>query len=294
MAGAYPDAPSRRLAYDDDGTVALWNGITVIGYNNNAPVNTVAHLPLIDLPQAQLDTLNDENTAANLQSGQNGQASSWIVLLFAQKREIDGCFYNVNPSHTPFEQWVSISTNTTNGIDGSWSDLSVTTFDTTLADAYRDDITSTAESNVLGVMAFQGSSERTRWRDLHYYGSITPGETPDRLIFLDPDDLDNTFTKPLDFGDVPRGQTQTDTIKILNNSGSLTANTVQLTAEDLFGGAGSWYTYSLDDISYSATLGLGNMGNGSTTLVYLKQIVPGAQTPGVYAARTKATVASWS
>ncbi len=295
MAGSYPDAPSRRLAYDDDGTVVLWNGLTVIDANEDAAVGQVPLLPLIAMPQAQIDQINDEETTSPTESGQNNNASSWILMMFLQKMEIDGGYYNINPTHTGNAQWMAFSTNTTNGIDGSFADLSVTTpKNTTVADDYRDDITSMAESNVVCVTSFQGSDERFRWRQLHVYGAHTPGETPDKLIFLDPDNADNEFTKPLDFGDVPRGQTQKDTFKIKNNSSSLTANTVNLINEDLFGGASSWYTYSTDDISFSSSEDLGNIGNGGTQLVFIKQIVPDAQVVGVYASRTRATVASWS
>ena len=117
---------------------------------------------------------------------------------------------------------------------------------------------------------------------------------PSRLLFLDPDNSDAEFAQPLDFGDVPRGQTQTDTIKIINNSGSLTANTVQITANDLFGGSNSWYTFSLDDVVYSSTLSLGNMGVAATQLVYVKQVVPDAQNIGLYAARARVGAASWT
>ncbi len=295
MAGSYPNAPSRRIAYDDDGTVVLWNGLVVMNFDDLAPVGTVPALPLLAMPQADIDQINDEETTSPTQSNQVANTSSWIVQMFLQKMEIDGGYYNVNPTHSGRSQWMMASDDTTNGIDGTWSDLSVTTpKNTTVADDYRDSITSMADSNILAVTSFQGSDERIRWRQLHLYGAMSPGETPDKLIFLDPDNLDVEFSLPLDFGDVPRGQTQTDTFKIKNNSGSLTANTVQVTAEDLFDGSGSWYTYSDDDITYVATLSLGNIGPGGTSLVHLKQIVPDAQVVGVYAARTRATTASWS
>ena len=295
MAGAYPDAPSLGIAYDDDGTVVLWNGLVVIASDEDSPVGTVPQLPLIAMPQGDMDQINDEETTAPTQSGQSNDASSWIVMLFLQDMEIDGGYYNVNPTHTGNAQWMASSTNTTNGIDGTWSDLGVTTpKDTTQADDYRDSITSMAESNVVAVTSFQGSDERFRWRQLHIYGAHTPGQTPDKLIFLDPDNSDNEYTKPLDFGDVPRGQTQKDTFKLKNNSSTFTANTISIINEDLFGGASSWYTYSDDDVSYSSSLNISSLGPGGTQLTYIKQVVPDAQVVGVYVSRTRATVASWT
>ena len=127
---------------------------------------------------------------------------------------------------------------------------------------------------------------------MHFYGVISPGETPDRILFLDTENADAEFTKVLDFGDIPRGQTTTRTFKIKNNSSSKTINTIQVTAEDLYLNAGNWYTFGDDGISYQATFAVGNLGPGSTKLLYLKQIIPGAETLGLHTGRIKASHAS--
>lgn len=292
MAGSYPDAPSRRFAYDEDGTIVLYN---IPGsFSRSLATSVPPHIPLIPLPIIDIDRMNNEDPTFFQESGQNNQMSSWIMWMFAQKREIDGAFYNVDPSHSGFARWMSSSTDTTNGLDGTWNDLGIVGHDNPQVDLYRTAIDSMSESNTVAVMAFQGSQERTRWRMVHIYGTIQAGETPSRLIFLDPDNSDAAFARPLDFGDVPRGQTQVDTVKIVNNSGSLTANTVAITANDLFKGSNSWYEFSLDDVIYSATLALGNMGVGATQLVFVKQVVPDAQNIGLYAARARVGAASWT
>ncbi len=292
MAGAYPNTPSRRMAWDDDGSVVLW------AKGNDGPLTQgtgPTDYAYVNATTPQQEALNDEDLSTDINANEARQ-SAHFAILFPEKREVDGLYFAAHDIAT--EQWTDHSDDQTNGTDGTWTDFSVGGVSGEPADGYRDNIISKALSNILAVRAFIGrsqvSSGTSAFETLHFYGTITPGETPDRLIFLDPDDSDNEFTLPLDYGDVPRGQTSTNTFKVRNNSGSLTANGVQTTGADLFGGSGSWYTYSDDDITYSATLALGNISPGGTQLVHIKQIVPDAQAPAVHAARTKLNVTSWS
>ncbi len=292
MAGAYPNTPSRRMAWDDDGTLCLIAKGTDAGLSQGVgPITT----PYSVASTVDQEALNDEDLATDVGISVASGSLHW-AMLFPEKRELDGIYIAIGA--TPSSRWSDYSLNQTNGLDGTWNDLSVPGDTGEPADGYRDNIVSKAISNVLAVRAFQGrdqvSAGNHDFLSIHLYGTLTAGETPDRLIFLDPDNSDDEFTLPLDYGDVPRGQTSTDTFKVKNNSGTLTANGVQTTAADLFGGSGSWYTYSDDDITYQATLSLGNIGPGGTELVHIKQIVPDAQAPGVHAARTKLNVTSWT
>lgn len=291
MAGAYPDNPSRRIAYDDDATVVLLaeeaGGQTGFG---DPPGIAYANASVADM-----DAINDEDFASVI-SASGSSVVNFVTMLFPEKRDIDGLYHVTSATSVSEFHTAAKSLDTTNGYDGTWSDLALTDLHDIawVADHYRDNIESQSEINVLGLMFKVKGSLGSQHRLIHIYGTQSAAGTPDRLLYLDPDDADAEFTKPLDFGDVPRGQTQTDTFKIKNNSSTVSANTVVVTAEDLFGGAGPWYTFSDDDISYSASLGLGNLAAAATKLVYVKQVVPDAQAPGVYVARVKATQASWS
>lgn len=291
MAGSYPDNPSRRFAYDADATVVL----VVKDPNASSGVGIPPSIPYLNATVQEMQNLNDEDYATSYGGGATSSVN-FVTMLFPEQREIDGLYHVTSGDTGGASHTAAKSNNTTNGYDGTWVDLALADLHNIswVADHYRDNIESQGESNVLGLMFKTSGNPNSRHHLIHVYGTLTAGGTPDRLLYLDPDDADAEFTKPLDFGDVPRGQTQTDTFKIKNNSSTVSANTVQVTAEDLFGGAGSWYTFSDDDIDYSATLGLGNMGVGATQLVYVKQIVPDAQTPGVYVARVKTNQASWS
>ena len=290
MAGAYPNAPGERMAWDDDGTVILGTA-----QNFSVSAGTPPNTAYSEVSVANKEIMNDEDIASFWDQGIGADEASYVTSLYARKREIDGIYY-VFDANVSEVRWVATSVDSTNGRDGTFTDLSVTSFDIPgrPVDGYRDDIHSKAESNVVSLMFYGAGNLRNRYYFTHVYGVISPGETPDRILFLDPDDSDDEFILPLDFGDVPRGQTQTDTVKVRNNSGSLTANTVQLIVEDLSDGSGAWYTLSDDDIVYTATLSIGNLSPGGTQLVHVRQIVPDAQAPGVYSSRVQVGQASWS
>lgn len=290
MAGIYPDVPSRRHAYDVDGSVFLYLQKTSF---SNAAVGTLPPTAYAE-NQTVLDSLQSEDMADSVNTGYVD--SSWFTILFPEKREIDGIWFQ-HTNKSGGSMWSTYSLNSTNGIGGTWTSLTyVGELGIPGADAYRQDITSKAVSNVKALMVahYAGAQDSQYCYGLHIYGTITPGETPDRLIFLDTLFGDAVFTKVLDYGDVPRGQTSSRTFKVKNNSSTKQANTVQVTAEDVYLGAGSWYTFSDDDVSYQATFPVGNLGTGATKTLYIKQIVPDAAVPGPFAARIKANQASWT
>lgn len=298
MAGSYPDAPSRRIAWDNDGTVAY-------GALANSGDWVRGALPAAALTELTTDkvSMNDDTDAYY---GQEFVAQStptiYALLLFPQKMEIDGYYYNFYAQSNTPNHFLSTSANTTNGVDGSWSALGseIRVLNTTVKPDYRDDVQTSAISNVVAVLhqsgnAFVGISTPVHGvRALHLYGTITPGETPDRLLFLDPLNSDAEFTQPLDYGNRGRGTTNVRQIKVQNNSGTLTANTVQITAEEIAGTGGSLFTFSTDGVNDQGTLGLGNIGPGGSVTVYVHLTIPDAQALDLYDSRFYVNVASWS
>lgn len=263
--------------------------------NFNLPLEPYVAVGLTDKQE-----LNDENinyTAYDVY--RLNSAQSTFAFIFPEKREFDGAYINASATNSTCYQTGLTSGDSTNGYDGTWADQSLTahTRGSLPADEWRTDIDSKAVSNVKAIRIVQYGTYLS-WQHIyigviHLYGTISPGETPDRILFLDTANSDAEFSKVLDYAEVPRGQTQTRTIKLKNNSSTKTINTVQLIADDLYLNAGDWYTFSLDDVSYQATLNtIGNLGPGATKLVYVKQSVPDAETLGLQTARLKASHAS--
>lgn len=295
MAGSYPDAPSRRMAWDGDGTVGLYSQHATGGTGPSG--GGFGSVPWTQSSQGAMEAGNDENIATFYRSMQVGGTSDGYVLvcfLFPEKRELDGMYINRNTDANA-NRWVYKSDDTTNGIDGIWDNTTAGFSTSSSPPDYRDSITSMAFSSVVAVkgnMGATGTNDLVQWRSIHIYGEISPAETPDRILFLDTENSDAEFTKVLDFGDVPRGQTTTRTFKIINNSASKTINTIQVTAEDLYLNAGDWYEFGNDGISYQGTYAVGNLANGAEETIYLKQIIPGGETLGVQAGRIKVSHAS--
>lgn len=282
MAGSYDDAPSRRMAYDLDGTV-------VLRYDTGAATELSASI---------VTELNDEDNVKAFGIGSNDAA--WVAFVFPELREIDGIFTAVyKATFASSFGAVQTSPDTTNGIDGTWTTriADITDYESCY-DNFRDEIVSMAVPGIKGVrVRFAQSADTSAGAmAIHLYGPISPAETPDRMLFLDTgsDPADEVFTKPLDFGDVPRGQTTTGEFKIKNNSGSLTINTIQVTAEALYLNAGGWFEFGDDQVNYQGTFAVGNLGPGATKLIYYKQIIPDGETLGVQTGRVKVSHASLS
>jgi len=283
MAGLYPDVPSRRMAHDADGTVS--------GYYTNTTYTTP-----IEYAQAVRTGVNEDVESYTVPDF--NQYGHWFI--FPELREVDGSFIWANSGDTrPLET----SGDTTNGIDGTWTQrladataYASATFDRT---KHRTDIDSLAVSNVRGVRIkgptgdFPGNQDYLH--HFHVYGEISPGETPDRLLFID-EVTGLEFTAPIDYAEVPRGSSEDKEFRIKNNSASLTANTIQYTAESLSESSGGWYTYTTPGgATYSATQSVASLAAGVTTgIITMRRITPGGESVGLHVARTYLNVGSWS
>ena len=301
MAGSYPDQPSRRMAWDDDGTVVYalkdenTDGDPGLG---GAPPST---LTLVEQNSTAKKVLNND---ANDEYGDVSiptvrEYGSWVYLFFPEDREIDGYYFNAHASGGTIWSYLSMSSDTTNGIDGTYTAIGTqvkATLD--VKPDYRNSFQTAAETGKNSVLVQHGlasglSVQSAGIRAVHVYGTISPGETPDRLVYLDTLASDAEFTKPLDYGNIGRGTGSIRTFKVKNNSGSLTANTVQITSEDINGGS-DMFTFSTDGIADQGTKTLGNIGPGSNVLTYIHLTVTDAYTLDLYEPRCSLTVASWT
>ena len=283
MAGSYSDAPSRRMAIDDDGTVGL-SQVVLDGIRQS----------VVDVSAANKENLNDEEAGDVLTTG-GGSNDMKLIWIFPELREFDGYFARGKDAGDPFDG--EYSGNTTNGWDGTWTEFRASASEGTLVviPDYRDDITSQAVSNVRSVRFHNfGGGGGAGWSACHLYGEISAGETPDRLLWFDNDD-DLEFSLPQDYGDVPRGSAEDHVVYLKNNSAGLSANSVQVTAEDLFLGSGSWYTFD-DGTGFASTKSLASsIGNGASSPdITIRRITPDAETLGLHATRAYANVGSWT
>lgn len=288
MAGSYPDVPSRRMALDADGSIFLYGrSIDVMREANAAE-------------RASLNSEEHVSSAVDLSThGPGDYETGW---LFPELRELDGVFIVVDDGADANEvRDVESSGDTTNLRDGSWG-TEVADYTANEADTYaryRDDITSLASSSKRGIRYLKfASTSAGHTEDLQsfmVYGEIAAGETPDRLLWVD-NDTGSEFGLPIDYGDIPRGSAEEREVLLRNNSGSLTAAAVQITAGNLYLDSDSWYTFKEAAGSYQGTLPLSSsIGAGSDSPVLtIRRNTPDDETTGLHAARAFASVGSWS
>ena len=282
MAGSYPDAPSRRMAHDDDGTIWL-----ELNYTTGGVVQ--------ELTAADREEANDERTTSV--TGLTGGTES-IAVIFPELRELDGAFGKMDLGTA---NRLLSSGDTTNGFDGTWTERIASPWANssgTVSPGYREQITSLAVSNVRGVR-MERLSGSNQFLALHLYGEIAAGETPDRLLFFDNDD-DLEFSKPQDYGDRPRGSAVDHQIYLRNNSATLAANSVQVTAEALFNEtatkeAANWFTFS-EGGAFSATLALASSISAAadSPVITVRLVIPDTGSLGLHAPRVYANTGSWT
>lgn len=279
MAGLYPDVPGRRMAYDADGSVA---GVR--------PHDT----PASDFGAGTKASQNSEQTSNILTVSAPQGNPVWLYFIFPELREIDGYFATHN---TGSANALQASGDTTNGVDGTWTTpIANVAEESDTFDRYRSGITSLAESSIRGLRAsYTRGGANESFRQTHIYGTITPGQTPDRLLFID-EATGLEFTASVDYGDVPRGGSEDLEWRIKNNSASLQANTIQYTATDLYRGSAGWYTHTLPGGStYQSTRQVASLAAATTSgLIKTRRITPGDAGLGKHAARTHLNVDSWT
>lgn len=288
MAGSYPDVPSRRMAWDDDGTVALY------GLQNGAD-------GLTELSAEQMVELNDEDNNAGVAFPGTNQPPRFYWVLFPELRELDGFYASSFGSDASGLGAVHTSPDTTNGRDGTWTQQIASAAQGGVVSAtYRTSIISTAVSSIRGVRLAQasssgGSTAGQRLAAEHLYGEISAGQTPDRLLFID-DATGLEFTLPIDYGNVPRGSSADRLIRLRNNSAAKTANTIQYTAQSLYLNSAAWYTATLPGGStFQSTQQLASLAPATTSgLITLRRVTPNAETLGLHAARLYANVDTWT
>lgn len=230
MAGSFPDPPNNRFAYDTDGsaTFVYLGG----GWSYGNPNYSVTEI-------ANLNSDKATGGAIPVGFGPNDPQVSNIIVVFPEPRTVTHVFAastGGDGSTMPTQSGNSriyYSTNTTNGLDGTWVESSAQVMQWGLPhlDKTRTGIsTVTGWTNVKAVRHYRYSYDLmggTRYHSLQLYGDRPTNMT--RLAIWHPT-LDQEITgAELDFGSIYRGQIIEKTFRVKNLSSTLTANTVSLT-----------------------------------------------------------------
>ena len=293
MAGSYPNAPSRKMNHYSDGTILLLAGAHEVSSGQVAHpagllaeyTGTTQHLDICDH-----DTVNV--------FGANGAHISSLVFIFPELRDIDGTYTNATGYNVGA---IVHSSDTTNGIDGTWTTQTSTIGDfektSNEVPGYRTDIYGWSATNVRGLVVMcqkTGATFSDYVRGQEIYGSIAAGQTPDRVLFIN-DATGLEYVIPQDFGDVPRGSSRDIMMRMKNNSGTKVASSITVSKENLESGqdSSSWYTFD-NGGGFAGSFQIPSLGTGAEDSFTLRQNIPDSTVVGLYESWAKAVVGSWA
>jgi hypothetical protein len=286
MAGNYPDYINNRMAYHLDGTVGVgWRvgGSTTV------------------LSAGQLQTLNNESDDFVSIQGLGGYTSDdpnySLALVFPEARDLSGFFTALSyggSSTGDATRVCETSTDTTNGIDGTWTAIVGQTWDfsqTTVApDSYRESSAGltnhTDRTGIVGIrwrMERAGSSRTIDWdmKAVHLFGRISAAT--DRLELWHPTLDQRVGAAYFDWGNAERASTAQIDFRVKNLSGTKTAGATAVTLTTLTDSASAFdnaHTFSDDGgTTWLSSLTLASIAPGAISPVYKLRRVYDASQP---------------
>jgi hypothetical protein len=288
----YPTLPGRKFDYDVGGGSVY--------YGNDVNEITTA---LTTERMAELNNIDNVNIV--MQKSVYSTTGILTVWVFLPEKYVVaglGMLHNLG-SLGGAGVTVAGSTDSTNGLDGTWINATLPNgaipkimMDT---DQWRDGIQPCTFFETIKVLRlrYSGGYESAKYSNvniyaLHIYGVKAEGEIPDDILFLDDDASgDPEFIRDLDFGDRPEGTTVTHRIKLLNSSTTKIANNLTLSLIDVD------FNFSMDEgvswVTGATITSLAPQGVSSSILIK-NTIPPPTQMLGPRAPRFEVTIGSWS
>ena len=286
----YPTINNHRIPFDLDGTE--------IGYR------TAANSSISTILANGINTWLSESDKQNLNSETRTQ--SWgksfdspgfaLWFFFPEVRAINqiAFFYPSTPISTISTHTIQGSTDTTNGMDGTWETASYSFITPAVdLDYWRKNIMAVSFSGPVKALriALQSTGvNNSIWiQGLHLYGTKASGEQPDDILFCDA--AGTPLTTLTDWGDQPEGTTEIQSIKLKNASASKIATDISLLLNH------SDFAFSFSESGpWQSSLAIASLGPESlSSLIYVRNSLnPPLLTLGPKAARLIATVGSWT
>lgn len=229
----YPSPPGRKFEYDRDGCAMF----------------SISEAGVI----TEHTTLSKERQNSEVHGhasviGYGGTGMAYIGLIFPELRSIAGYYLNIelNWDGTAFRNHWQSSNDTTNGVDGTWTQQQAqfsngqewfANSGTGLPPkpSYRSNITAYTLASCKAIrFGLNSSNSRNKFFvNMHIYGDLVAGQTPDRLRLWHPTLNQELPGNYFDLQDVPRANTFIRPFRIKNNSATLTANDIIFTADAL-------------------------------------------------------------
>lgn len=286
MAGNYPDYPNNRLAYHLDGTQVHYTSLALGGVLYPHSGGTVAALN------------NEANTVKLFDQDRNEVHRTYF--LFPEPRDITHYLYqtiSVGDVVDVFQVWTSVDT--TNGLDGTWVNTGATGITTGgTSTTHRTGIVpiTSAGTGIKGLQFYLDTDfyNAADMGNIHLFGRVSSAN--DRLDFWDPVLDQRIAPAALDWGNSPRSSSATKTFRVKNQSATLTANSVVISAEDSLpsGAMAAGIDFSTGG-GYASTQNIGALAPGAiSSVITMRRTWAISQPLGPYVAITKAVPGSWT
>lgn len=283
MAGNYPDVPSWRMPIDRDGTTGVY--IATDG-------------TLSTFTSTQMQQINDESSSSSHSGSGAGQHT--YCLVFPEARDLDAYYIGVASGGAVT---VQVSANTTNGFDGTWTQInSYTPPSGDPKPGYRSNIISTTQLGIRGIRVSVSVGVvlgvAAALFTFHVYGENVPGSNPHKLELWHPTLNQRLSPAALDWGDTPRSSSEDRTFRVKNISPTLTGNSVRVAMDILTDGSPSvvaQHTLSLDGSTFFAQVNVGNLAPGAiSALVTIRRSTPANAQLSLFSFRVFAEANTWS
>lgn len=283
MAGNYPDVPGLRMAYDRDGSVGF--------YIN--PSNVITQLSTTNL-----QNLNDESDSTTYSAGEPFSGSTHrFGIIFPELRDLVGYYISAGANNV-FA--MESSADTTNGFDGAWT-TAVNPFIevSTTHPGDRSSIQTLSLTSKKAIRVTWTSPQNTAtWKAWHLYGTISTGQSPDRLRIWHPTNDAEVTGAFFDFSEVARGTNQTKQFRVKNNSSTLTANSIALTLEartDANPTLIGQFQLSTDNSTFASSINIGNLAPGAiSSVLYIKDTAASNAALSLWDVRVNTVATSWT
>lgn len=297
MAGTYADVPAPRIAYD-------LIDIEPVFWTIASTISSYAYYPTSFSTENQR-RLNSEGNGASSTQDQDSFISfsrtNYIAFIFPELYDIRA--YKI-VANSGFVSWfgssIEVSTDTTSGIDGTWTQVSSTI--AVSASSTRDVYRPPTALSVDSIIAIRFSDIDDPPDDFHLYGNPTVNPAPvrsERIAFYRADAGTELTGPELDMGDISRGSTYTKTFRVRNYAPVRAAVNTTISMNQLYPPTGSisaasQYLFSFDNINFSATLTIPVLYSGQySDVIYMRKVTPSNATVGLWSARVETSVEYW-
>lgn len=285
---AYPDAPEQRLAYDLDGTI-------VVKVDPDGPSF------IREFPSTDVANFNNEHNTKKMSETTPLDADRF-QWHFPGPRDLFGVWAGGGGEGATESFFINTeySADTRSWHSGSWSAAGAS-FTTTrrIWDTWRTDIQTFDAPESWGFRGVSGGAGGLEFigkvlRMVHIYGALTDEAHPDRVIVLDKGTgLELALH---DWGDQPRGTSDTKVLQVKNNSSINQANVVSLSFDSLNShNPDTWHELDDGGAGYSSALTIDGLAADTTygNDITMKVTVPSSANMGPWTNRLVVGVGGW-